>query len=395
MDVRRLALWEGRYATYMSNDIFSTLIEDQGDVVLELTSRALSGARISALMLPYFRGTGSGVLSDGNGEWWQNRQELYQAGGAYFTFPSTSSDSITATNTFWTVRRYGTEEKHGGVWRLSEMKSSEAGNRYRLMKLDMLLPGHPVLYTAIRMENTGDMEITGAASWRSMISYPAMETGSVIRTNARSFTAYGMASRESGVSRFKPGVVFDELRHAPLMRGGNADAGYVPPPTGTYDYMVGKVSEKNKMSWIAVNNPKSQLIYFLVTPRIPLSENEYVFPNVDIVENYLGRMDAPWAIFDGACPQVMALTCGLTSGPKDSKSLILRPGEHKVIYLANAFQCYDNPRIGLGFSSVEFTDSGIVFKRTKSWAMIAFDYTFSALREQSERIFSSQLNPSE
>ena len=27
MDIRRLALWEGRYATYMSNDIFSALIE--------------------------------------------------------------------------------------------------------------------------------------------------------------------------------------------------------------------------------------------------------------------------------------------------------------------------------------------------------------------------------
>ena len=63
MDIRRLALWEGRYATYMSNDIFSSLIEDQGEVLLELTSRTLSGARINALSLPYFRGTGSGVMS--------------------------------------------------------------------------------------------------------------------------------------------------------------------------------------------------------------------------------------------------------------------------------------------------------------------------------------------
>ena len=31
MDIRRLSLWEDRYATYMSNDVFSAGIEDQGD----------------------------------------------------------------------------------------------------------------------------------------------------------------------------------------------------------------------------------------------------------------------------------------------------------------------------------------------------------------------------
>ena len=70
MDIRRLVLWEGRYATYMSNDIFAATIEDQGDVLLELTSRALSGARINALALPYFRATGESVESDANGPWW-------------------------------------------------------------------------------------------------------------------------------------------------------------------------------------------------------------------------------------------------------------------------------------------------------------------------------------
>ena len=36
MDVRRLALWEGRYATYMSNDIFSAMEADSGIRVKEL-----------------------------------------------------------------------------------------------------------------------------------------------------------------------------------------------------------------------------------------------------------------------------------------------------------------------------------------------------------------------
>ena len=170
MDIRRLSLWEGRYATYMSNDIFSALIEDQGEVLLELTSRTLSGARINAMALPYFRGTGAGVISDENSEWWQSSEALYQAGGGYFTFPSSSGDHINSVNTYWTLRRYGTEEEHGGVWRLSEMKSREEGNRFRAEKIDLLLPGQPVLYTAVRITNTGPETLQGSASWHSMVT---------------------------------------------------------------------------------------------------------------------------------------------------------------------------------------------------------------------------------
>ena len=179
-----------------------------------------------------------------------------------------------------------------------------------------------------------------------------------------------MASRESGIGRFKPGVIFDELKHAPLIRGGNADAGYVPSPTGTYDYLIGKASEKDAVSWIAVNNPRSQLMFFMLTPRRSESEEDYFFPNVDLAENYLGRMDAPWALFDGATPEVRAVTLGFNTGPKGTSNLSIAPGESKLFMVGNGFMSYDNPRIGLGFYSVELAEEGIVFKRTKSWAMM-------------------------
>ncbi len=387
MDIRRLPLWEGRYATYMSNDIFSSVIEDQGEVLLELTSRTLSGARINALALPYFRGTGAGVMSDENGEWWQNSEALYQAGGGYFTFPSSSSEHINSVSTYWTLRRYGTEEEHGGVWRLSEMKSREEGNRFRLEKIDMLLPLHPVLYTAIRITNTGSDTLLGSASWHSMLSSPLLETGSVISSNARYWTAYALSRRESGVNRFLPGTLFDELKHAPLVRGGSADAGYVPPPTGTYDYMIGKIPDKNPLGWVALNNPKCQLLYYLFTPRAE-EDGSFAFPNVDITENYLGRMDAPWALFDGATPEIRAVTVGFNTGPKGTRNLMLEPGESKLILIGNGFISYDNPRIGLGFFSAELTDEGIVFKRTKSWALLPADHKFSAIRALATKLFS-------
>lgn len=387
MDIRRLSLWEGRYATYMSNDIFSALIEDQGDVALEITSRTLSGARINALSLPYFRATGSGVMSDPNGEWWQNRQSLYQGGGAYFSFPGIAGDHITSADTYWTLRRYGTEEAHGGVWRLSEMKSREEGNRYKLEKVDMLLPQHPVLYSAIRITNTGAEPLSGSVGWHSMLSSPLLETGSMISSDARYYTAYPLSRRESGVNRFLPGALFDELKHAPLLRGGSADAGFVPPPTGTYDYLIGKIPDKERIGWLCLNNPHSQLLYFLFTPHTE-EEGTLSFPNVDITENYLGRMDAPWALFDGAAPEVMALTLGFNTGPKGTMNVTLMPGEMKTVYVGNAFSSYDNPRLSLGFYTAEFTDDGVVFKRTKSWAFIPLDHRFRAIKEQCALIFS-------
>ena len=387
MDIRRLALWEGRYATYMSNDIFSALIEDQGEVLLELTSRTLSGARINAMALPYFRGTGAGVISDDNGEWWQNNEALYQAGGGYFTFPSSSDDHISSVNTYWTLRRYGTEEDHGGVWRLSEMKSREEGNRYRLEKIDMILPGHPVLYTAIRITNTGSETLLGSSSWHSMIGAPLLETGTLIASNGKDWTAYALSRRESGVNRFLPGMVFDDLKHAPLVRGGTADAGFVPPPTGTYDYMIGKIPEKGAIGWAAVNNPRCQLLYFMFTPHEG-DEGTLILPNVDIAENYLGRMDAPWALFDGATPEIRAVTLGFNTGPKGTMNISLEPGESRMLYIGNGFISYDNPRIGLGFFSVEPSDTGFVFKRTKSWALMPADHSFSAIKQLSGKLFS-------
>ena len=78
MDIRRLPLWEGRYATYMSNDSFSALIEDQGEVMLELTSRTLSGARINALLC-----RSVGLLSYLEGGYADGPVSVYLRGGLF------------------------------------------------------------------------------------------------------------------------------------------------------------------------------------------------------------------------------------------------------------------------------------------------------------------------
>ena len=41
-------------------------------------------------------------------------------------------------------------------------------------------------------------------------------------------------------------------------------------------------------------------------------------------------------------------------------------------------------------SGTEFTDEGVVFKRTKSWAFLAIDHSFRAIRRQVEKVFAGE-----
>ena len=386
MDIRRLALWEGRYATYMSNGSFSSVIEDQGEVALELSAKMPGGAIISPLSLPYFRGTGSGVFSDDNSSWWQQKQGLYQAGGAYFSFPDGQEEHVNSTGTYWMLRRYGIDDEYSALWKYSEMKSREIGNKYHIGRVDVVLPDNNVLYTAIRITNTGEEVLRGNPSWTSMLSSPLIETGSFMNTDAKYFSSYPLSRRESGINRLESGVVFEDLKKAPLAGGGNADVSVVPSPTGTYDYMIGKLSEESASSWITVINPQTQMIYLSFTPSIA-AEDEYVFPNVAICQNYYGRMDAPWALFDGATPQINAVSIGFNSGPKGSDNFSLEPGESRNIYIGNAFESYENSRISLGFYSNTVTPKGFLLKRTKSYAFIKADTSFKILKRIAKPLF--------
>ena len=74
MDIRRIPLWASRNATIMSNDSIRAVIEDQGEIAIELSAANVQGGRVNAVSIPYFRGIGSGVLSDENTDWYKSKQ---------------------------------------------------------------------------------------------------------------------------------------------------------------------------------------------------------------------------------------------------------------------------------------------------------------------------------
>ena len=295
------------------------------------------------------------------------------------------------------VRRYGSESEFGGVWRLSEMKSREEGNRYKATKLDMMLPGHPVLYSLIKLENNGEEALRYNVSMHAVLAPPFIESGSLINTSGAEFVAFPPNLREVAFNRLKSGTPFSDLKHAPSLNGGSIDMAYIPGPNGSYDYIMGKISEQVSTGYLSVINPKQQLIYLSFFPAIgdtSLPDDVVKCSNIDLAFNYAGRMDTPYALYEGGTPQVFTLTAGFGcmddhGAFNQDKNCVLLPGESKTFLSGHAFTSFDNPRISGGFYSVEKADHGLVCKRTKSYAYIQADYSFTVIRNLASRLLSS------
>lgn len=383
-----MPLWESRNATMLQNNLVRMVIEDQGEVSLELSTRSIHGGIVNALSLPYYRGTGINVYSDNNYEFWRSKQTVYQAGGIYFTFPNKNEAHINANTSYWMVRRYGTEEKYGGVWRLSELKSREEGNRFLLTKLELILPNHPVVYTLIDCKNLGDETIECMAEVHAMLGAPFLQCGSLIQTSVNKFIAFPPNLREVAVNQYESDVFFTSLDKAPLKKGGLGNAGQVPGITGSYDYIMGEVGQ-NDLEYITVTNPHLQLCYCMFFPGRTYEDHENILfplPNIDLTMNYLGRMDVPWALYEGGTPQVYSLTIGAGymdhNGVFDNPCLYsLEPGDTKRMLYANAFMPYENTRMNGGYYTMEKGEGTLTMKRTKSTLSFPADYKFEIISE--------------
>lgn len=415
MDIRRIPLWEARNAAMLTNDLIRVVIEDQGAMVLELSAPISSGGRVNAHALPWFRGTGTSVFSDENSDFWRDDPLLYQKAGSYFCFPNFGSpcqrgkvfhtmDGLSA-NGYWIVERYGTDASCGAAWMLSTLSSREEGNRWRIRKVDMLLPGHPVLYTSCTITNTGDEPLAANAAWRNTLGSPFLESGCLLNACAQRWMCVDHSL--NGVNgRIAADIVFDDLRKAPLKHGGTVDLTQIPGMTGTTDFIAGVVPGDSRMGWSSVINPRLQMLYFTFFPGpaaledgdIPLHFNHFLM-------DYGGRQLTPWALYDGGTCQVFNLGCGsgtayLEEGLDRSifqgalmdrpTTVSLAPGETRTAWYASAFLPYENPRIGNNFYTAEQVVEGIIVKRTKSWAFIPADSSFYFLKTVTRNLLDDE-----
>ena len=410
MDIRRLRLWLDRTATLMDNDLVRILVEDEGGMGIEFASHNATGGWENCAYLPPFRPSmTNSVLNDPNAPFWKHDQVLYHLAGSYFSFPDFApaptydhedgSRLEGAEASVWAIRRYGSDNVSGGVWLVSRQIHPD----WQVRKLDLLLPGQYVHYTATKVTNTSTEEkLVGNAVWSVNIGSPFLETGCVLNSCAKTWTTAPDTMDQTVRHLLAMGVQFDDLGHAPSVNGKAVDYTVVPPPNGHCDFISGRVPRTSKLGWSSVINPRQQMMLFNFFPGpAALKSGDLPVNFINFHFNYGGRGMTPDAFYHGGVSQAFSLDCGagtnlLDLGLDASKAkgtlmgadttVTLEPGESKTLFYASAFLPYEAPRIGLNFYSVDRVGGGLLVKRTKSSAFIACDPEFEALRGLIDRL---------
>lgn len=414
MDVRRMQLWEGRNATVLANDAVRSVIEDQGGMVIELSNIAPQGGRINAHPLYWFRGKGMSMPSDENHDFWRNSTLLYHLGGNFFCFPNFGGGHRIGdvlhephgwtANGPWTVLKYGTDAETGANWLLSAMDSPEPSWRCHARKIDMVLPGHPVLYSSIAIHNAGTTELRATAAWHNTVGSPFLESGCVVDTSSKHYATAIEASEFDGTSRLVLGREFMDLSKAPGRNNSIIDLSVVPGIIGFTDFVTGAVPADATLGWSSVVNPRLKMVYLaFFTGPAALGEDDVPFYFNNLWMQYGGRPFTPWALYDGGTDQTFCLGVensvgyfaeGLAKATKVGEWLghpttfVIPAGHTKVQRSGTAFAPFENPKMTAGVQTVEQVAEGLVLKHGKAWSFIDADSTFSQLRVLEQRLLA-------
>ena len=411
-------------ATVMDNDCVRFVLEDQGGMGVEFSSRNPSGAWENSAWVPPSHASGVSVYDDPNAGFWKHSPVLYQKGGSYFSFPDFGSFPVTdetderernfCEGRSWVVERYGTDPASGGIWILSASKNRQA--RWQVEKIDLLLPGQCVHYSATTVTNQASVPLEGTAVWSNNIGSPFLESGCLLNSCAKTW----MTPPDTLDGRIRhllaSGIQFDDLSHVPVGGGRTVDYTVVPMPNGHSDFITGRVPRQSTLGWNSVINPRHQMVFFTFFPGPrALKSGDMPVNFVNFGFNYGGRPLAPEALYDGGTSRGFSLDCGAGTHMLDmgldaarkKRTLMgvdtlvtFQPGESKTMFYASAFLPYTSSRIGMNFYNVEQVMNGLQLKRTKSWTFIACDVEFHALRAlvarlaQEKREFLKEPQPS-
>lgn len=386
---------------------------------LELSALNCNGGRENCAFLPSFRSQGVSVYNDENALFWKDSPVLYQLGGSFFCFPNygpaLDGEGIEenccgySASSYWMVEKYGTDSPSGGIWVLASLKNRQ--KRYVIKRLDMLLPGQNVRYTAVSVTNNGEDPLVGNATWSNNYGAPFLETGCQLNSCAKTWMTQPDGNESPYVRHsFAAGVQFEDLSHVPLGGGKTANYVEVPAPNGYSDFISGRVPRDAPLGWSSVINPRQQMIAFSFFPGPSvLEEGDMPVNFINYRFAYGGLNMTPHALYDGGTCFDYSLGSGagtnmlyLGLGMAKEKGTLMgvdttvtiMPKQTKTMYYAMAFQPYENPRMGMNYYTLERTDGGLTLRRTKSWLFIPCEPEFTSIRNLKDSL-SAERNAQE
>lgn len=435
MDIRRVRLSENKNATILSNDLVRAIIQDHNGRLVELSATNIHGGWVNCNKLHKFPFSKDTVLQDGFFYDRTNRLTAFLYGCQLHVEDRINDsekeetekkdksskednsnissrdlgdviidrelktkrenkndfvDSLFETDRVsWKVQRYGSDQKTGGAWVLSNNASIGTYKKFESKRLEIILPHQPVVYSVTYIKNISDNDILIDVGYDNSLGSPFLESGCLINCSSTNWKVANTPSKEVTATRVNGDSKPFSLDKAPMKDGSKADIKSIPGIIGTTDVLYGEPDSKDTShQWVSVINPRQQMFYLAFTPGKDLLEDiDIPLTYSTLVMDFGGRSKEPWAIYDGGTCNEFALHVGAsTTYFGENEKITLKPGEVRRVMYARALGSYDNTRMSTNFSSFESFNHNIVLKRTKSSIVIPSDPKFTTIKQICSRV---------
>jgi hypothetical protein len=307
--VERITDVGGRDATVLEQDLIRVVIDDEGGMIPELSARSGNG-RINAHWIPWYRDLSGKKYNDTEHRTFWADSLLYHVAGNFLCLPVFGADpdvdgvSIPchgwSANLDWRFIKYGVDKNSGAAWAYSVMDSPDAAMPLRFEKIDAIIPGHPVHYFSVAVNNNSGRDIAINAGSHNTLGSPFLEAGCRYSAPAKRWTTIIEGAGYDGTGRLALGTEFSSLQQAPLAAGGTVDISVIPPPIGYTDFAMGAVPEESGLGWSALVNPVQGMAYicFFTGPAAAAADDIILRFNC-LWMQFGGRRFTPWAAIPG------------------------------------------------------------------------------------------------
>ncbi len=381
MEAKRIKDIGNRDASQLTNEQVRVVIDDQGGMVPELSLRRENGY-LNTHWIPYFRGNSGEAYHERKHKTFWAGALLYEIAGNFPCLPAFGVPSKvygaeldvhgTTAHGKWKPETHGTLEGRA-VYSISTLVGAVKGLSYR--KYDLLLSGHPVHYSALKVRNGGSRSYRINAAWHNTIAPPFLEKGCLIDVSADRFATVPSPSEFDDTGRLERGMEFEDIRRAPMRNGSTLDARVVPGMVGYTDFITGAIPREATIGWSSVVNPNLEAVYvsFFKGPK-SAAGSDIILSFNDLWMQYGGRKFTPWALTQGGTDQTFCLgvensVAAFANGLEYSlanPTLLDRPttveipaGSERILYYGSLAATYEE-NLGSGILRVESAGDRIV-----------------------------------
>jgi len=362
----------GRPAIELGNGLIKVVIANPGGMVSEL-----SNGGINAHWVPQFRGNFNEPYDQELHSGYWKCKLLYNVAGNFPCIPNFGGDCEAygvklpphgaAANNKWVVDKTGKTDN--AAYLISSMLDSNLPQlSYR--KYDILLEGHPVHYSVLKIKNNGKENISINVGWHNTVGAPFLQAGCLIDLCAKEYTTPPAEFEKTQLVAINK--EFESLEQVPTIDGSIANMRIVPLPNGHTDFIIGAVPKNAQLGWGSVLNPNGLLYLSFFKGPAAVKQNEIALQFNDLWLQYGGRHYTPWANQEGGTDLTFCLGQenvvggfgGLEWSLKNPEVLgnqttvELKAGEEKTLYYGTIF---DKAIIlEKGVSRVEKNENGII-----------------------------------